>query len=220
MNHYLTTEQVASPTQGTAQRGMTRGERNCNPLNIRRSEGTRWLGQCTKQWDREFVQFQSMLFGFRAAFRILRTYFKVQGLDTLHDIIYRWAPPEDNSIIILVSTFGFIVVCTLIGFAIDYFNGKRHKSVRPVQQLRVHRPHAALHQRHCRHDCHDLVLVLEREVPPRRDSAHPAHRVDIRLRVVAVLWFFVIFCTNIHLFEVPELLNEVHRLIVGQGKYT
>ena len=97
MNHYLTTEQVASPTQGTAQRGMTRGERNCNPLNIRRSEGTRWLGQCTKLWDREFVQFQSMLFGFRAAFRILRTYFKVQGLDTLHDIIYRWAPPEDGN---------------------------------------------------------------------------------------------------------------------------
>ena len=38
---------------------MTRGERNQNPLNIRRSEKTRWLGQAKRQCDREFVQIQS-----------------------------------------------------------------------------------------------------------------------------------------------------------------
>ena len=35
----------------------------------------------------------------------------------------------NNSIIVLVSTFVFIVICTLIGFAIDYFNKKRSKAV-------------------------------------------------------------------------------------------
>lgn len=84
-------------SQQGVQRGMTRGERNHNPLNIRRSPGTRWLGQCPRQYDREFVQFQSDLFGFRAAFRILRTYIRLQQLDTLRGIIYRWAPPEDGN---------------------------------------------------------------------------------------------------------------------------
>ncbi|MCH5176061.1 MAG: structural protein P5 [Prevotellaceae bacterium] len=76
---------------------MTRGQRNHNPLNIRLSKGTRWLGQCTRQYDREFVQFQSDLFGFRAAFRIMRTYIRLHHLHTLRLIIYRWAPPEDGN---------------------------------------------------------------------------------------------------------------------------
>lgn len=84
-------------TAQTQLMAQTRGERNHNPLNIRRSDGTRWLGQCPKQHDREFVQFQSDLFGFRAAFRILRTYFRLQNIDTLRGIIYRWAPPEDGN---------------------------------------------------------------------------------------------------------------------------
>lgn len=76
---------------------MTRGQRNHNPLNIRRSERTRWMGQKPRQLDREFVQFQSDLFGLRAAFRILRTYLLLHGLCTLRQVIYRWAPPEDGN---------------------------------------------------------------------------------------------------------------------------
>ena len=76
---------------------MTRGERNHNPLNIRRNERTRWLGQCMAQRDREFVQFQSDLLGYRAAFRVLHSYFRLHGICTLRDIIYRWAPPEDGN---------------------------------------------------------------------------------------------------------------------------
>ena len=76
---------------------MTRGERNHNPLNIRRNDRTRWLGQCPRQRDREFVQFEADLFGYRAAFRILRTYMTLHGLHTLHDILHRWAPPEDGN---------------------------------------------------------------------------------------------------------------------------
>ena len=76
---------------------MTRGQRNCNPLNIRLSAGTRWLGQRVRQYDREFVEFQSDLFGLRAAFRILRSYSRLHNLDTLRLFIYRWAPPEDGN---------------------------------------------------------------------------------------------------------------------------
>lgn len=76
---------------------MTRGERNHNPLNIRKSPRTKWLGQCEEQHDREFVQFKSDLFGFRAAFRVLRSYLKLQHLVNLRQIIYRWAPPEDGN---------------------------------------------------------------------------------------------------------------------------
>ncbi len=77
---------------------MTRGQRNHNPLNIRRSRGTRWLGQAAKQRDKEFVQFQCDLMGYRAAFRIMRTYIKQYHLDTIKGIIYRWAPPEDGNL--------------------------------------------------------------------------------------------------------------------------
>ena len=76
---------------------MTRGQRNHNPLNIRRSDRTRWMGQKARQTDREFVQFQSDLFGLRAAFRILRTYLCLYGLCTLRQVICRWAPPEDGN---------------------------------------------------------------------------------------------------------------------------
>lgn len=99
---------------------MTRGERNHNPLNIRRNEKTRWLGQAKRQCDREFVQFQSDLFGFRAAFRILRTYIKLHELTTLKDIIYRWAPPEDGnntlSYIDIVSERSMVKPCEQLTF--------------------------------------------------------------------------------------------------------
>lgn len=77
---------------------MTRGERNHNPLNVRRSKGTHWLGQLAVQRDREFVQFQCDLMGYRAAIRILRTYMRQYHLQNINDIIHRWAPPEDGNL--------------------------------------------------------------------------------------------------------------------------
>ncbi len=77
---------------------IARGIRNHNLLNIRRSPRTRWKGQLAKQTDREFVQFESDLMGYRAAFRILHTYINLYQLHTVHDIIYRWCPPEDGNL--------------------------------------------------------------------------------------------------------------------------
>ena len=74
---------------------MTRGIRNNNPLNIRHS-ADRWQGASEEQTDKNFVQFKSMAYGYRAAWRILQTYYErfahqSRGF-TVRNIISRWAP--------------------------------------------------------------------------------------------------------------------------------
>ena len=90
---------------------QTRGQRNCNPLNIRRVAGTNWKGQCAEQKDREFVQFVSPVWGIRAAFCLLRTYRNKYKAVCIEDIITRWAPPSENDTSAYIRT-----VCRLTGF--------------------------------------------------------------------------------------------------------
>ena len=75
---------------------MTRGLRNCNPLNIRRVAGTTWKGQRAEQTDHASVQFETMEFGIRAAFVLLHTYSTKYHANCIRDIISRWAPPSEN----------------------------------------------------------------------------------------------------------------------------
>lgn len=78
---------------------MTKGIRNNNPLNIRHSKD-QWQGKATTQTDKDFVQFQSMAYGYRAAWRTLNTYYKKlkerKKRFTVENIIHRWAPPAEN----------------------------------------------------------------------------------------------------------------------------
>ena len=78
---------------------LPRGLRNNNPLNIRHS-ASRWQGARVEQTDKAFVQFTSMTMGYRAAWRILETYYKQFEAQhkpfTPRNIIYRWAPPNEN----------------------------------------------------------------------------------------------------------------------------
>ena len=79
---------------------MTRGQRNNNPLNIRRGT-SRWEGRTRVQTDAEFVTFVSMAYGYRAAWKLMETY-RLRLMEagksfTLENIIHRWAPPEDNN---------------------------------------------------------------------------------------------------------------------------
>ena len=90
---------------------MTRGLRNCNPLNIRRVAGTRWKGQAAEQNDSQFVQFESLEWGLRAAFVLLRTYRRKYKAVCIEDIINRWAPPSENDTRKYIET-----VCRLTGF--------------------------------------------------------------------------------------------------------
>lgn len=74
---------------------VNRNVRNNNPLNIRRTSDV-WEGQCARQTDREFVQFLSPEYGFRAAYKILNHYRNVHELTTIDAIVHRWAPNSEN----------------------------------------------------------------------------------------------------------------------------
>ena len=77
----------------------TRGIRNNNPLNIRHSKD-KWQGMVTTQTDGSFVQFTTMAYGYRAAWKVLETYWnrfrKQKELFNVKNIIGRWAPPTEN----------------------------------------------------------------------------------------------------------------------------
>ena len=75
---------------------LPRGLRNNNPLNIRKNPNTHWQGQKTEQTDKAFVQFISLAYGFRAAFKTIRTYMTKYGCKNITQIIMRWAPPSEN----------------------------------------------------------------------------------------------------------------------------
>ena len=81
-----------------------RGLRNNNPLNIRKSRKTTWVGQSEKQEDRAFVQFCSMAYGYRAAFKLLQNYRVLHDCMTLRQYIQRWAPPVENNTDAYVSS--------------------------------------------------------------------------------------------------------------------
>ena len=77
----------------------SRGIRNNNPLNIRRSADN-WQGAREEQTDQSFVQFKSMAYGYRAAWKTLQSYYnrfcaQSRGF-TVRNIILRWAPPKEN----------------------------------------------------------------------------------------------------------------------------
>ena len=73
---------------------MTRGERNCNPGNIR--HGALWQGMAPEQPDPEFVTFIAPEWGIRAIGRILLHY-ETLGLKTVRGLITRYAPSTENN---------------------------------------------------------------------------------------------------------------------------
>lgn len=90
-----------------------RGIRNCNPLNIRHSS-SQWRGMRVEQTDKSFVQFTSMAYGYRAAWRVMASYrerFLKEGNPfSPRTIIHRWAPPSENNSMSYLRT-----VCSLTG---------------------------------------------------------------------------------------------------------
>ena len=74
---------------------MSRGLRNCNPGNIRRSR-VRYKGEVLPSHDKEFKQFCSMAYGYRAMFVLLDSYRSKYGLCTIRQMLNRYAPPSEN----------------------------------------------------------------------------------------------------------------------------
>ena len=82
---------------------ISRGIRNNNPLNIRRSKD-QWKGMSKTQDDRSFCQFESLEYGWPAAFYLLtRTYYHKYRLYTIRGIISKWAPSCENDTLAYVQ---------------------------------------------------------------------------------------------------------------------
>lgn len=73
-----------------------RGIRNNNPGNIRWGDGWQGLVPKSERTDKSFCQFTAPEYGIRAMIIILRNYEKKHGLNTVREIINRWAPPVEN----------------------------------------------------------------------------------------------------------------------------
>lgn len=85
--------------------GATRGLRNNNPLNIEKTS-TVWQGEIRPSSDPRFAQFQSMPYGYRAAFKTIRTYITKYGLNTVEKIIRRWDPGSTNYVNVVCQYSG------------------------------------------------------------------------------------------------------------------
>lgn len=74
---------------------LTRGERNNNPGNI--EKGSPWLGLSPDQsQDNRFAVFEEPIYGIRALAKLLLNYQRIHGLQTVEQIINRYAPPTEN----------------------------------------------------------------------------------------------------------------------------
>ena len=92
---------------------MSRGLKNNNPGNIRRSK-TRYVGEISPSADAEFKQFESVAYGYRAMFVLLDSYRRRYSLSTIRQMINRYAPPSEN------FTEGYVrYVVTQTGIAPD-----------------------------------------------------------------------------------------------------
>ncbi len=73
-----------------------RGIRNNNPGNIDRTS-ERWQGMAADQSaDSRFVVFTAPVWGLRALAKVLLSYYRKRGLNTVESIIGRWAPHVEN----------------------------------------------------------------------------------------------------------------------------
>jgi hypothetical protein len=80
-------------------KAMTRGYRNNNPGNIRKTfkngVQTFWKGE-VQGTDKDFKTFKSMAYGYRELFAMLLEY-EAAGYNTIQKIISRYAPSNENN---------------------------------------------------------------------------------------------------------------------------
>lgn len=83
---------------------LPRGIRNNNPGNIRWGDNWQGMVEQSKRTDKSFIQFENPVYGIRALAKVLTNYTKRKGMpnvgkdgiDTVREIITRWAPPNEN----------------------------------------------------------------------------------------------------------------------------
>ncbi len=81
-----------------------RGIRNHNPGNIRWGQNWQGLDPEGKKKDASFCVFESPVFGIRALAKVLINYKKIHGLNTVRQIVSRYAPPNENQTAAYIQT--------------------------------------------------------------------------------------------------------------------
>ncbi len=72
------------------------GIRLSNPGNIKRDNSTHWEGMTRLQDDKKYIRFDNAYSGLRAVAKLIINYKRLYNLDTLTQIINRYAPPSEN----------------------------------------------------------------------------------------------------------------------------
>ena len=75
---------------------LPRGIRNNNPGNIRHGSNWQGLNPNSRNIDPTFCVFTSSVYGIRALAKVLINSKKIHGLNTVRQIISRYAPPNEN----------------------------------------------------------------------------------------------------------------------------
>lgn len=75
---------------------LPRGIRNNNPGNIRYGANWQGLNPDGKKIDPAFCVFTAPVYGIRALAKVLTNYKKIHNLNTVRQIISRYAPPNEN----------------------------------------------------------------------------------------------------------------------------
>jgi len=92
----MATRTMNERSQSNSTRAIgTRGFRNKNPFNIRRSM-SKWVGKVPQGTDPEFEQFSAFQFGVRAGLYLLTKYVRDYKLKSVEEIIHRYAPDGDG----------------------------------------------------------------------------------------------------------------------------
>ena len=82
------------------QRKIARGERNNNPGNIDYNPANKWQGQIGIEIGVDkprFCRFETAEYGIRAIYKLLQTYQRKYGLNSVAAIINKYAPPIENN---------------------------------------------------------------------------------------------------------------------------
>lgn len=96
---------------------QSRGIRNNNPGNIDYNKNNQWRGQIgieTSAINPRFAKFDKPENGIRALAKLLLNYQRLHKLNTVREIINRWAPPVEN------VTSAYVAACArALGVAAD-----------------------------------------------------------------------------------------------------
>lgn len=109
---------------------IPRGIRNNNPGNIDFHENVKWQGLVMnmERTDERFCQFKDPTWGVRAIAVILINYQDKHHINTVRDIVNRWAPSVEN------NTVGYITaICNATGFgAVEPLDLHRYEALCPL----------------------------------------------------------------------------------------